>query len=187
MRLLIVTLIALIATTAGCARAPYKQVLSQQEVTNSREYAAPVDLVYQAALRVLYSRNYVMEKEDPEQAIILGKRMVQRGQQTYAVIVQAKVVDNFDGTAKLFINGVQTTDIAYVADKTRFLLFVIPLPGGGGKEVTSTRREETYISDQTFYKEIFNDVGENITFLKTTVHTPLRVPAPVPANATVTP
>lgn len=176
MRTLLFTVL-LAVTAIGCARAPYKQVLSERPVTNYRDYAAPKDLVYQAALRTVYARNYVLETEDPETGVFLGKRMVQRGKQTFCILLQVKVVDNFDNTTRLFLNGVQTTEICYVADKTRFFLFVIPLPGGGGKEVTSTRREEQYINDQTFYKEIFNDVSQSVAELKNA--SPIDFPMPM--------
>ncbi len=63
-----------------------------------------------------------------------------------------------ENASTVYLNGVQTTEVSYVADKTRFLLFVIPLPGGGGKEASSIKEGEKTITDPQFYQMFFKTI-----------------------------
>ncbi|OQX53929.1 MAG: hypothetical protein B5M48_02070 [Candidatus Omnitrophica bacterium 4484_213] len=44
----------------------------------------------------------------------------------------------------------------FVADRTRFFLWLIPLPGGGDKEVSKIKEEEKIIEDRKFYQRFFD-------------------------------
>ena len=49
-----------------------------------------------------------------------------------------------------------------MADRTRFFLWLIPLPGGGGKEASKIKEEEKIIEDQEFYQRFFEEIEEEI-------------------------
>ena len=53
-----------------------------------------------------------------------------------------------------------------MADRTRFFLWLIPLPGGGGKEASKIKEEEKTIEDKEFYQRFFEEIEEGIKNLK---------------------
>lgn len=140
---------------AGCASPAYRQVFRKDAAYNAREFSHPREALFQAVSRVLLGRNFILDKEEQDKGFILARRCFQTGRKTDALIVQAKIMPVNDGTATLYLNAVQTTEVCYIADHTRFFLFLIPLPGGGGKEATSVKQGEKIISDKKFYADFF--------------------------------
>ena len=45
----------------------------------------------------------------------------------------AKITLNGENSSTLYLDAIQTTERLFVSDHARFFLFLIPLPGGGGK------------------------------------------------------
>jgi hypothetical protein len=41
-------------------------------------------------------------------------------------------------------------------------LFIIPLPGGGGKEASSIKQKEKTVQDRAFYKNFFKEIEKEI-------------------------
>ena len=65
---------------------------------------------------------------------ILAVRSIKKGKRTWILALQAHFFKLDDNKTRLYLNAIETTERTYVADRTRFFLFVVPLPGGGGKE-----------------------------------------------------
>ncbi len=142
----------------GCATPAYKDVFKDKPAYNSKSFAVNRDLLYQATLRAICARNFIIEKDDQEKGFILARRSFQRGKRTIILVLQASV--NFDAAEKavLYLNALETTERHYVSDRTRFFLWLIPLPGGGGKEGASVKEGERVIEDETFYENFLVEI-----------------------------
>jgi len=144
----------------GCATPAYKDVFKDKPAYNSKSFAVNRDILYQATLRAICARNFIIEKDDQEKGFILAKRSFQRGRKTIILALQANA--SFDEAQKttLYLNALETSERYFVADRTRFLLWLIPLPGGGGKEGSSVKEGERVIEDKTFYENFFVEIDE---------------------------
>ena len=111
---------------------------------------------------MLLSKKFVVDHEDQASGLITAKRVFSKSYQNVAVVVQTKIISQGDKEQELYLNGVQTTERNYVADRTRFFLFIVPLPGGGGKEVTKAKESEIIIDDKDFYKDLFDAVQKEL-------------------------
>lgn len=150
----------------GCATAPiYKDIFKQEISYNSKEFTVSKDILYDATIRTICSKNFIIEKEDKENNFILAKRSLQRGRNTIILALQAKININQENKATLYLNALQTTERFFVADRTRFFMFIIPLPGGGGKEATTVKEGEKVIEDKEFYQKFFLAIEKEINNL----------------------
>jgi hypothetical protein len=155
-------LIFLIITISGCATPVYKDVFREKVSYNSQEFPVPQNVLYQATSRAICSKNFIIEKEDPNKGFILAKRSFQRGKRTIALIIQAKIDPIAADKTTLFLNAIETKEVYFVADRTRFFLFIIPLPGGGGKEGSQIKEGEKVVEDKTFYNNFFEAIEKEI-------------------------
>lgn len=147
---------------AGCAGPVYKQVFKEAPAANQKEFFVSREALYQAALKAVCSKNFLIEKEDRENGFILAKRYFQRGKQSIVLALQAKIVAEGENTAILFLNALETTERTYVSDHTRFFMWIVPLPGGGGKEASSIKAGEKIVEDPSFYKNFFAIISQEL-------------------------
>lgn len=162
MKLRNIVLLCVIIALGGCAGPAYKEVFLEKDSYNSKEFPVSKSVLYQATSRTLCSKNFNIDKEDPEKGFLLAKRSFQRGKRTIALIVQAKMEPCIQGSTMLYLNAIETKEVYFVADRTRFLLFIIPLPGGGGKEGSQIKEGERVIEDKEFYKNFFEAITQEI-------------------------
>lgn len=148
--------------SAGCATPAYKEVFRDKPAYNSRQFPVNKDILHRAALRAVCARNFIIEKEDSEKGFILAKRSFQRGRRTIVLVLQANASFDEAERTTLYLNAMETTERYYVADRTRFFLWLIPLPGGGGKEGTSIKEGERIVEDKTFYENFFVEIEKEI-------------------------
>jgi hypothetical protein len=148
--------------TAGCASPSYRQVFKEKPAGNFMVFGVSNDMLYAAAAKVLCERNFIIENEDKDKGFILGKRSFQRGRKTLVLLMQGKIVSDGPGRSSLYVNAIETTETYYVADHTRFFLFLIPLPGGGGKDVSTVKEAEKSIQDKRFYDDFFKEVDKKV-------------------------
>ena len=148
---------------SGCATfSPSKEVFKEKSTYNSREFPVSSDLLYQAIIKVICSQNFVIDNEDKAKGFILAKRYFQQGKRNIIVILQAKTISDREDKSALYLNALQTTERLFVADRTRFFLWLIPLPGGGGKEASKIKEEEKIIEDREFYQRFFDEIEKEI-------------------------
>lgn len=146
---------------SGCAGAPvYKSVFKEKGGYNQREFSDSKEKLYLATMKTICSKNFIIEKESEGKDFILAKRSFQKGKKTTVLVLQAKIVSDSDNASTLYLNALQIAERSYVADRTRFFLFIIPLPGGGGKEATQVKEEEKAIEDEEFYRNFFAEVEQ---------------------------
>lgn len=151
----------------GCSTTSvYKEVFKEKPIHNSKEFTVYKDILYQATIRTVCSKNFIIEREDEDKGFILAKRSFQKGKRTIVLALQAKIdSDEENKSSTLYLNALQTTERLFIADHTRFFLFVIPLPGGGGKEATVIKEGEKIVKDKKFYKKFFSAIEEQINAL----------------------
>jgi hypothetical protein len=158
MKLLTVFLLSGIVLLGGCATPVYKEVFREKSSYNSKEFSVPQNILYQATSRAICAKNFIIDKEEADKGFIVARRSFQRGKKTIVLIVQAKMDSNSPDKTMLYLSALQTTERYYVADRTRFFLFLIPLPGGGGKEASQIKEGEKVIEDKSFYRNCFEAV-----------------------------
>jgi hypothetical protein len=78
------------------------------------------------------------------------------------LLIQSKIVSDGPDRSNLYVNALETTETYYVEDHTRFFLFLIPLPGGGGKDVSTVKEAEKTIKDKRFYEDFFKEIEAKI-------------------------
>jgi hypothetical protein len=140
-------------------------VFIEKPAGNFKEFTVSRDLLYASVTRVLCSRNFLIENEDKEKGFLLGKRSFQRGHKTIVLLVQAKLVADSPDRSSIFVNALETTESYYVSDRTRFFLFLVPLPGGGGKQASSVKEAEKSVQDPRFYKDFFGEVEKELSMM----------------------
>ena len=164
MKKFIIFFILLIPLLYGCSstRYTYRQIEEDQDPFTSHRFKCAMTILHKAVTEVLLTKKFAIDHEDAAAGTLTGSRYFTHGYQKIVVVVQSKILSKSDNEQQLFLNGVQTTERNYVADRTRFLLFIIPLPGGGGKEVTQSKESEFVINDKQFYDDLFNDIQKVI-------------------------
>ena len=155
-------LIFILFLCAGCATAAYKEVFRDAPAYNRKEFSVDKEILYKATLRAIIAKNFMVEKEDKENSFILAKRSFHQGKRTTVLLLQAKLVSDDENKTTLYLNALQTTERVYVADRTRFFLWIIPLPGGGGKEGSNIKEKEEVIEDKEFYRKFFAVIDEEL-------------------------
>jgi len=163
MHKIVILLLVVCMFVAGCASAPvYKEVFKERPTYNQKEFSEPKETLYQAVIKAIYSKGFIVEEEDIERGFILAKRSFQKGKRTIVLLLQARVIPEADNKSTLYLNALQTTERFFVADRTRFFFWLIPLPGGGGKEATKIKEGEKVIKDKEFYQDFFKVIEEEI-------------------------
>jgi len=158
-------LILFVLFVCGCAstKYTYRQIENDNDSFTSHVFKCSLLELHKAVTQVLLTKKFTIDHEDAINGTLTGSRYFTHGYQKIVVVVQSKILSKNDKEQQLFLNGVQTTERNYVADRTRFLLWIIPLPGGGGREVTESKESEFVINDKPFYDELFNDINKSLT------------------------
>ena len=155
---------------SGCSTASiYKEILKEKPSYNMREFPISEDILYRATIRTIYSKNFIIEKEDEEKGLILAKRVFQRGRRTIDLMLQARITSIESDKSTLYLNAIQTTLRTCIIDRTRFFLWLIPLPGGGGKQATEIQEDSRTIEDRRFFENFFSLIEKEIKILEETI------------------
>ncbi len=187
MRLSTGLLLTGIIAISGCATPVYRDVFKEKESYNSREYAVPADILNQAVTRAICSRNFIIEQEAVEKGVVLAKRSFQQGKRTVVLVLQAKLDSLSDDKTMLYLTALQTTETYYVSDHTRFFLFLVPLPGGGGKNASQVKEGEKVIDDKNFYQDFFNAIQKEVLIVSAKEKTAGTAPSAEKAQAAPVP
>ncbi len=159
---------ALLIISPGCASAPvYDKIFSEDNSYNHKTFALSKEELYAATIKTIYAKNFMIDKESEDKDFIVARRSFQKGKKTTILVVQAKIVGEKTAEAStLFLSALETTEQFYVADRTRFFLFIVPLPGGGGKQASTVKQGEKEIEDKNFYKKWFDEIQKEINRYK---------------------
>jgi hypothetical protein len=162
MRRLLYAIGGAVILLSGCATPTYRQVFTEKPAGNFREFCVSKDILYASVSKVLCEKNFLIENEDKDKGFILGKRSFQQGRKTLVLLIQGKIVEDIPGRSTLYVNAIETTETYYVSDHTRFFMFIIPLPGGGGKNVSTVKQAEKTIQDKRFYQDFFAEIDSKV-------------------------
>jgi len=161
-----VFLLCFVFLFASCATFnPSKEVFKEKASYNFKEFPVSGEILYQAVIKTIYSHNFIVEKENKEGGFILAKRCFQKGKRNIILLLQAKIIPE-ENKSTLYLSALQTTERLFIADRTRFFLWIIPLPGGGGKEASRIKEGEKVIEDREFYQKFFKEIEKEIAKLK---------------------
>lgn len=157
-KILNLALLMVIATGCSSTKYIYREIQKDNGDYNVRTFSATAPQLQKAITQMLLSKQFVIDNQSKLEDTIVASRYFSQSRNNIVVVFQARMFPQ-DGThQKLYLNGIQTTQHNYIVDRTRFLLWVIPLPGGGGKEVTKTKETETTIEDKSFYNDLFEAI-----------------------------
>ncbi|NTV29749.1 MAG: hypothetical protein HGA80_06700 [Candidatus Omnitrophica bacterium] len=156
----VVLVICGLLTVLGCSptRYIYKEITADKDPYNSQVFQATMPQLLDAVEKTMLTKKLSIEAEDKTAGTLTAFRKFSRGYQTVVVVLQAKIISNCDNEQQLFLNGIQTTERNYVEDKTRFFLWLVPLPGGGGKQVTTSKETDVFIEDKEWYQDLFAEI-----------------------------
>lgn len=156
-------LIILVLLCASCSSTKlYKEVMLDTEEINLRSYDVSQDVLFPSVIETFMIKKFIIENEEPAQGRLTGTRYFHHGKNNSVIALQAKFIKKGDHKTTLFLNAVETTEKNFVQDKTRFFMFLVPLPGGGGKEVSSYKESEKVIDDKEFYDTLFAMIDKKI-------------------------
>ncbi|MBF0531688.1 MAG: hypothetical protein HQL23_01160 [Candidatus Omnitrophica bacterium] len=144
----------------GCSSTKfmYQEIAKDKDTYNMRVFPVALPQLQEAVEKVMLAKKMSIESEDKTSGTISAYRKFSRGYKTIVVVLQSKIVSNSAAEQELFLNGIQTTERNYVEDKTRFFLWLVPLPGGGGKHVTTAKEADVFIDDKAWYGELFDAI-----------------------------
>ena len=153
----IVFLLGISLCMIGCASTDvYKEVFKDDAPSyNSKEFDVYPRELYLVVQKIVCSRNFIIDQEDESSGVFLAKRYFQKGKRRMILTLQSKIIPGGGDTSFLYLNAMQTTERIYVSDRTRFFLWLIPLPGGGGKQSTEVKEGEKIVEDKKFYADFF--------------------------------
>ncbi|MCK4858933.1 MAG: DUF2242 domain-containing protein [Candidatus Omnitrophica bacterium] len=148
----------------GCANmsSMYRQAFKGKLSYNSQIFPVSQETLSTAVQRVLLSQNFTIERKKREKGIIQAKKHFQKGKKTITLSLQAVIDSEGENQQVLFTNAVQKIETLYVKSHTRFFLWLIPLPGGGGEESEKIIEEEKTIEDRRFYRDFFKAIDKEI-------------------------
>lgn len=161
-KVLLIICLALFAAGCSSTKYVYKEITQDKDPYNSRTFQCSSAELLTAIERMVLSKKLSLETEDKAAGTLTAFRKFTRGSQTVVVVVQAKIISSTEKEQQLFLNGIQTTERNYVQDKTRFFLWLVPLPGGGGKQVTTSKEADVFIEDKAWYQDLFNEIQKNL-------------------------
>lgn len=149
---------------SGCATfSPSGEVFKEKANINSRTYDASVNVCFDTLKQVILRRNFSLTSEDKETKRLQAARYFQKGRRSIAIVLNANLQSLGEDKTAIYLNAVQTTEKLYAQSHTRFFLFIIPLPGGGGEEAVKLKEGEITIEDQKFYEGFFGEIGDEIS------------------------
>jgi len=154
---------------SGCATfSPSGEVFKEKANINSRIYDASINACLDVLKQVILRRNFSLVSEDKEAKRLQATRYFQKGRRSIVIVLNANLQSPGENKTTVYLNAVQTTEKLYAQSHTRFFLFIIPLPGGGGEEAVKLKEGEITVEDKKFYEGFFEEIAEEIKKLKGT-------------------
>ncbi|MBN1586088.1 MAG: hypothetical protein JW937_01515 [Candidatus Omnitrophica bacterium] len=162
-KLLIGTLAVLLCCTGCSGSSAYKRVYKgHKDALNSRHYAQPLEICWSATKRMLLDHNFTIEEESGDMHRILAKRHFKDGKRTVTLSSEVLLEPDPKGGTTIFINAIETKEKYFVRSHSRFFLWVIPLPGGGGKSASEVQESKRTIVEKKFFKRSFEAISDQI-------------------------
>lgn len=152
---------------SGCATFdPSKEVFKKKPDINSKTYDASIDTCWKAVKQAVLKKNFNISYEDEKLKRIQAERFFQKRKRTIAIVLAVNLQSLEENQTIVYLNAIQTTEKLYKRSHSRFFLWIIPLPGGGGVEAERIKEGEKTIEDKRFYEEFFEKIEREIKKFK---------------------
>lgn len=148
---------------SGCATfSPSEEVFKEKANINSKTYDVSINACFDTLRQVVLRKNFFLVSEDKEAKRLQATRYFQKGRRSIVIVLNASLQSLEENKTTVYLNAVQTTEKVYAQSHTRFLLGLIPLPGGGGETAERLKEGERTVEDQKFYEGFLEEIGEEI-------------------------
>ena len=155
--------VLLIFFLAGCAApSAYRQVFEDKTTYNRRNFSVPKEALNIAVIKAFCEKKFAIFSEDRENGAITAERISQKGKRSFRVNIQSKIISDGPENSTLYLTAEETVERLYISDRTRFFLWIIPLPGGGGREASKVIERKKLIEDERFYTNFFQIIENNL-------------------------
>ncbi len=161
-KILIIIFVFTALTGCSSTQYTYREIEKDKAVYNERAFQVGASPLHKAVTEMLLSKKFVVDSDNPVDWTVSARRYFSKSQKSIVVVIQSKIIPVDEKSSRLYLNAVQTTERNYVADRTRFLLWVVPLPGGGGKVVSNSKESTMVIEDKTFYADLFDTIEKKL-------------------------
>jgi hypothetical protein len=136
----------------------------QQPGQNSEVFAASQEDCWMAVSRAVLALNFGMETQDPARGFLQASQHFKRYRGTTTVTLRVNLEPEGDQT-RVYASADERTEKVFTRSHTRFFLWVIPLPGGGGAEAARVKTGEWTVRDRKFYRSFFQAVEQELNGL----------------------
>ena len=148
---------------------------------NSQTYAADHEVCWNAVNRATLALNFSVDQQDKARGLLQASRYYTEGKRTTTITVQANVQVQGQQRTTVYLNAVQRTERLFARSHTRFFLWVIPLPGGGGTEANRVKEAERTVDDKQFYQAFFRTIEQELHAAQSSEQ-PSKVENPIQAG-----
>ncbi len=129
----LVAAVTLSAALAGCSGpSVYERVFAKDGSHNSKTYPASFDTCWLAANRAMLGLNFGIDRQEKDNGLLQASRYFQQGPETTTIVLKANLQSVGDRSTTVYVNALETEEKLFTRSHRRFLLWLIPLPGGGG-------------------------------------------------------
>ena len=151
----------------GCGRSSaYQRVFRDQEKINQRAYAVDLPACWAAVNRAALALNFSVDRQEKERGYLEASRYFKDGKRTTGIVLKVNLQPDGDARTLAYVNAIQSTEKVFARSHTRFFLWIIPLPGGGGSEASRLKEGEWTVHDKRFYDSFFDAVDQELRQLQ---------------------
>ena len=127
-----------------------------------RQYPASLETCQPAVKRAALGLHFTIDEETPDKCLLKASRYFQHGPRTTTIMLKANLQAEGEMQTAVYLTAVEMSERVFARSHRRFLLWLIPLPGGGG--VTASRVTESLrtIEDEKFYEAFFDAVRREL-------------------------
>ena len=148
---------------AGCAGpSAYERVFKDREHFNANTYPVDLETCWAAANRVVLALNFGIDHQEKEHGAVQASRSFKEGQRTTSILLKVNLQPDGERRTRVYVHAVQATERVFTRSHTRFFLWIIPLPGGGGIEANRVKEGEWTVEDKQFYDGFFKALDQEL-------------------------
>ena len=153
-----------VLVTGGCGgSSAYRRVFQEgQQPINSKTYPVSADACWMAVSRAVLALNFGIDQQDQAHGILQASRYFKEGKRTTSITLKVNVQPEGQERSHVYATAVQATERVFARSHTRFFLWLIPLPGGGGTEASRVKEGEWTVDDTHFYESFFQIVDREL-------------------------
>ena len=119
-----------------------------------------------AVNRAALALNFSVDRQEKERGYLEGSRYFKNGKRTTGIVLKVSLQPDGDERTLAYVNAVQATEKVFSRSHTRFFLWLIPLPGGGGAEASRIKEGEWTVQDKRFYDSFFDAVEQELEVMQ---------------------